>query len=424
MTAVQPGDIVITAWTISGGRGTFELAPGVGREAVLLDWSICEDITQHYTIVEANVFDPNDALGTHMLSGDETITITFHIPGGTETPTFTFRMVELAKVAHHGTMSSKTYQIRGISPEMINAQKNRMEKSYNELTSEIVHDVVTTFFESTKTWDNPDPTRVVQRIVANNIHPNEFLDEIKNRHVSAAYDSSSYVLFESRRSGENLFRFATLEYLMQQGPTLGYILRQVNGLDALPVTDREEWRTIYSIVLPSSFHTPTQLPSATAQTSFNLQTGKLQVTPRDFDPEAYGFTADSNSPISAAMVALINSPPLRQFRGNVVDAMNDTLKTFITQMHHDKHAFMARALNDVGVMEVMGNPAFHVGETVQLILPNKSELLMYQGEEEREITGTVLMSQVVHHVRAPNVTHPQYTCVIRFIKAGYAEAVG
>ena len=138
--------------------------------------SIYEDILNMYgPSCEIEVIDHSDALGQTKLNGsyDKDIEVAFSLLDAGSSTGFKFKFfgnknLDDEAAAGRGSLKYKTYNIRGVSKELLNAQGNRVKKGYNDLTSKIVEDIVKTNFNSDKSIEVKDQTKGKRRFLFNN----------------------------------------------------------------------------------------------------------------------------------------------------------------------------------------------------------------------------------------------------------------
>ena len=117
------------------------------------------------------VLDAVDALGQTNLNGKEEVQISFGVPGAfSNSRSFKFKLLQNADLDdgsknNIGVSHYKTYNLRLIRPELINAQGNYVKKSYNSLTSDMVQDIIKNNFKSDLSVEVKDSTKGQRRFI-------------------------------------------------------------------------------------------------------------------------------------------------------------------------------------------------------------------------------------------------------------------
>jgi hypothetical protein len=362
-------------------------------------------------------------MGNLMITGDETLNISYSVPGITDPATWSFHLTEIADITHHGAMKSKSYQLRGTSPEMVKAQHKYVDKNWaNNLTSEMVQWVVQNCFESSKSWECPTPTTVPKKVNGNYKHPMQFLDDLKERHVGPPGSSSAYTLFEQRTTGGGAFVFDTFDHMMTQSASLGYTYTQDAGILGRDITQREDYRKILFLKIPRSFFVTSQWSAVSTRFTYNAATGMNQATTVKYDPTKWNLLTAADQPVSGAELAFINDTLSAPPRSTPIDPPNDPEATGEADAKIARDQFMSRLNNDIGMMEVYANPDLKVGNVITLQLPLKAAWAA-DGDLEKQITQDVLIVSVRHKARAPTM-YPMCTYIVAFVKGGYNVSVG
>jgi len=421
-TYVRPGDINVTTFQLTSARG-WTLDYMTSANSMFGDWNVYESVFQPYTTVDVNVIDVLDDMGTLMITGDEMLNISYTVPGITDPATWTFHLTEIADITHHGAMKSKSYQLRGTSPEMVNAQHLYVSKNWEaNLTSEMVQWVVQNCFQSSKSWENPTPTTVPKKINGNFTHPMQFLDDLKERHVGPPGSSSAYTLFEQRTSTGGAFVFDTFDHLMSQGNSLGYTYTQDAGILGRDITARDDYRKILFLKVPRSFFVTSQWSAVSTRFTYNFATGKQLTTIVPYDPGKWTLSTAADEPVSSAEISDINATQSPPPRSTPIDPSNDVQATGEADAKIARDQFMSRLNNDIGMMEVYANPDLRVGNVITLNVPLKAAWAA-DGDTEKQINQDVLVVSIRHKARAPTM-YPMCTYIVAFVKAGYNSSAG
>ena len=138
----------------------------------------------------------------------------------------------------YGSGRNKQYTLKLVRPELIAAQGNYVQKSYNALTSDMVKDIIKNYLKSDAQIEIRESTRGQRRFVFNQDHPVSALKKLDNEHVSAQNESSLFALFMTDDGGQQKYVFTTYEQLFTQGPVA--TLTESTGLGSGMVSDIEK----------------------------------------------------------------------------------------------------------------------------------------------------------------------------------------
>lgn len=387
----------------------------------VVDCNIYESCMDHHTYADVTVFDPDDVLSQQMFSGDEEVEIGVKVPGGQNEAKFKFKMLQNTDVRHQGALKAKTYRFHMASPELLHGQSTSVAKSWNKETHEIVKDIVKDYWKSDKEVE-VEKTKNKQRFVGNNKPPHVVLDQLKNRHVSSENKSSAYTLFETRDdNGKQKFKFVTFEKLMKnKGGSSGNTYKQNPAMGQKTSTTGDDMWNIIALNLPETFNTIPRWSSATNQSSYCMASGKQQSKDIKYKDEEKNFKYLGESPIRKAEWDQVDKNK-KPWRHTVIDKANDKEKTEIAEMRAKKAAYMARLMNDVGTMQIHGNPNIKVGDVIKIEIGQQAD---GKTGESKQITASVLVVNLRHVFGLPNERPGPYTMIVEFIKAGYEEGVG
>lgn len=357
---------------------------------------------------EINVVDSNDVLGKSNLNGsyDKDVQISFSLDG-TGSASFKFKMMENKDLKDGssdkiGSGHNKKYTIRCCSAEMLNAQGNYVQKSYELQTSKIVEDIVKNNFKSDKSIDL-ESTYGSRRLVFSNKHPLEVIRILNSEHVSDENKSSAFVLFQRSQK----YVFSTYEKLFKQGAVV--TLKQSATLSFANGGDKAN--SILWINVPNSFFTPTRSLSKSQQNSYDPTTGTAdQVEQKKKSWSLPGNQAyDDTSYSKAVPVHTMN------------DAINNKSSTKLADARKNRVDFLSHLSQTYGTLEVYGNPDITLGSIVNLDIPNKSDGNTSAGE--KQFNGKALVVSIRHKIKPVGET-PRYTMILGVVTGGYKEGGG
>lgn len=405
----RPGDVEIVDLRLESIRGTIDL---VGS---FISASIYESVFTPGIVADIKVIDMNDALGELRISGDEMVYFTTYVKGSLFAP-YVFALHELTGLENVGAQKGKMYVLKCVSEEAMHAKTNFVQKSYNELCSDMVRDIHGTYMKSTKPIV-VEPTNVPQKILVPHRNPFLAVDLIKRRSVSIENKSSFYVFFENRVGEECTYNFLTLENLFKRD-----IAKEFKMSDTVNVSIRERGDdNILSYRVPQQFNAIERITLGGPRrvTSFNFTTWKfenkdIQTTDTVFQDGGKGTTV-SNEFKSKYFNPLI--PP----QSLIPVDISQKPESLIPEATPDFQAYISLMMQNSVKIRVIGDTALTAGSTINCALPNRRA--MTSGfEDDPLITGKFLISRIHHRIgEAPD--KPRYTCVIEAIKGRYEESL-
>lgn len=383
------------------------------KEASYIGFNIYEDILNAYgPVCEIRVLDHSDALGKKNLNGafDKDIEISLaNADFGGESKTYKLKFYQNKNLSDQsvnggGSGHHKQYDIRGVSPELIKAQGNYIQKSYKDQTHNIVKDVVKTV--SDKQLDIRSKSDVQRRVILNNKHFLDCVRDLNEIHVSNEDKSSCFVLYQETGQ-DSKYVFATFEKLFKEKPVV--TLAQSVGLDAKASFEQKQNSIIW--FRPSNnFFTPSRPLSKTRQKTFNFTTHKAGAP--EEDPETQFKLPDQpvykGKPKSAKEVPITHT----------YDKANDKQKHTTADAKANRAAFLSHLVQNSAELETYYNPKIKLGSMIKLDIPNKSE----QGSSggEKQFNGNCLVVAIRTKIKPAGQT-PRATMVLRVVKASYKE---
>lgn len=350
------------------------------------------------------VNDYRDALAKYNIDGKHPIKISFstELGGSASFDLMSYENVNLTdgSVSSRGSMKSKQYEIRGISPEYLNAQDNsNIQKSYPEIpVSSIMQDLVTTTgFMSRKGFFCDDPTR--PRSYRAQGHTIKVYQELLDLSVSIANKSSAYVLFVTG----GRYRYCTLEQLCMQGPVVN--LKQSTLLSKS--SERDRLNSIQSIVVDTSFFTPPRAKLKTRVATYDPVTGKATF------PFIFPISGFKHLGRPYAIPTSISSM-FNQIEITGHDRVNNKNPTGLAEARANRAAYLAHFAQNSASLTVPGNPRIKLGDVINITIPNKSTL---NEGLENQFNGPVLVTAINHEI-GPLGTQLRYKMGLKVTKAG------
>lgn len=384
---------------------------------------IYEDILNPYgPSCEIVVIDQTDALGKNNINGsyDQDIQISFSQQMGSGSLSFKFKLFENKNMkdgaaTESGTGRYKEYVIRGVSPELLSAQGNYVQKSYEEQTSKIVEDILKKNFKTDKQVEIKENTKSKRRFVFGNEHPLKALQKLNTQHVAASSKSSAFVLFQQNTGSNQKYIFTTFEKLFEESPVVK--LKQSSTLGASGTNMEDMQNSIRWIDVADSFYTPSRALNKPQEIGYDSTTGR----PFSSDPKTNSYSVadgktSSKGVFSQAPSNIKNVPVVTR-----LDATNEKDKTSVSEGRKNRTEFVSYLTQNYGSLEIIGNPKIKLGSMIELEIPKKAVSEVAAGE--KQFNGKALVVSIRHKIN-PIGTTPRYTMILGVVKGSYKEGGG
>lgn len=389
------------------------------KQATHAGLNIYEDILDPYgPKCEIRVVDHSDVLGTKDINGayDKDVEVEFD---GTEfnsgSRKYKFKMFQNKNlndlsIHNHGSGHHKQYDIRSVSSEMLNAQGNYMEKSYNAPTHSIIEDILKIGFKTDKTIDIQSKTDGQRRVILNNDHPLDCIKKLNNEHVSNEDKSSCFTLFQQTGT-EQKYIFATFEKLFQQKPEV--TLTQRYDLNSDEATHEEKQNSIMWFRPSDNFFTPTRSFTKPSEQTFNLTTHKVVSTNPTQNKNVKYKLIDSPVYSQDKQASYVDRVPIQ----SIHDKANNKENHGSTTAKNNRAAFISHLVQNSAELETYYNPKIKLGDVITLNVPNKSDTIK---GEEKQFNGKVLVTSIRTKIK-PLGQSPRATMILRVVKASYSD---
>ena len=413
---MQIGDININRLNI----GNIDLNSYI--QATYEGFNVYEDILNPYgPTCEIKVIDHSDVLGAANINGDynQNIEINFSLLGDSTDNLVGFKFkqyqnknLEDGANDKKGSLNSKVYTIRGVCMELLNSHGNFVSRSYNDLTSTMVKDVVTMNFKTDKEFVILENTKGKRRLVFSNEHPITVLKKLNSEHIAATSQSSCFVLFQQQNNGVQKYIFTTYEQLFQQNPVA--YLKQSTALNYSDALDSDKQNAILSFVVSDSFFTPVRSMAKASEQTVNMTTHGVVST----KPVALDFKLIDQPTYSGSRTADSEYPVKK-----IIDKVNEIQKNSIGDANKKRAAFISHLAQNSAEIEIPGNPAIKLGDIINLTIPNKSQSETGKAAGETQFNGNALVVAIRHKIKPIGIT-PRYTMLLRVVKASYKDLEG
>lgn len=381
--------------------------------------NVYEDILNSYgPAIEIRAVDPTDALGKNKINGsyDQDIKIKFTDDSG-QVVGFNFKQLENSDLNDEaqykqGSLHFKSYSIKGVSSEFLNAQGNYVQKSWNDKTTNVARDILKENYKTDKEVEIGEESKEKRKWLASNEHPLQQLQKLNDEHVASQSKSSAYTIFQRQENGTQKYNITTYEKLFQQSSVA--TLKQSTVLDSSASTEEDKKNSIMWINVGDNFFTASRHLTRSSEQTFNLTTHGIVETGSKENKfvlpgkEVYkGQTTNHAEVPQKKVYSKINEPNQRITTGDA------KIK---------KAEFLSHLAQNSAELEIPGNPKITLGSMITLQLPKKVDAGM-TGGNEMQFNDKVLVVGIRHRIKPIGQT-PRYTQVIKVVKASYDQGGG
>jgi len=377
--------------------------------------SIYESIFTPGMVADLVLIDTDDHLGQIKIIGDETVNMSFQVPGGV-TANYKFGVQAIDGVGTvTSSLKSKQYTLKLVSEEALYAQTCVIKHAFNTQHSSAIKTILTDYLK-TKKQIEVEETQGVQHIKVAGYAPYDAINMIKLRSTSTQNKSSVFVLFETRGESDQIFKFSTVEGLFKGSPVKTF--QQSDGLNSNIENITHD--QLLALEIPTQFNTIDRLThSVTDVVSFDFRTHTLNKKRLTSDSEKYASGGDGN----------LLSSELRQKYGNPKNAKtlfipednSARANTHIPEIAHNQKAYLGILLESALKIRTYGDFVLKAGAVIKLDIPNK---VSTTGNKENDtfLSGNFLISRI-HHDIGFFGENPRYTCVVECIKGNPEKGV-
>lgn len=407
------GDIKFTEFRIGG------MDLNDPNQAFPHEINIYEDILNSYgPALDVRVVDPTDSLSKNKINGsyNQDISIRFSDESG-KTVGFKFKQLENSNLNDEaqfkqGSLHAKSYTIKGIPTEFLNAQGNYVEKSWNDRTTNIAKDIIKNNYKTDKQIEVDEDSKEKRRWIASNEHPLEQLQKLNDEHVASQSQSSAYTIFQQQQNGNQKYKITTYEKLFQQGPVA--TIKQSTVLDSSASTEEDKKNSIMWINVGESFFSASRHLTRSSEQTINLTTHKVVQT----EPKNTKFVLPGKE-IYQGPTTNHKTVPQRKIYSKVNE---DQQKITPGEAKRKRAEFLSHLAQNSAELEIPGNPNITLGSIVNLQLPKKVDPGL-GGGNELQFNDKVLVVGIRHKIKPAGQT-PRYTMVLKVVKASYSQGGG
>lgn len=402
---MQPGSVILDNVSVGG----LNL---IGEDIYPDTIRIYEDILDPLG-AKASIFvtDMNDSIGRSGFVGsdDDEINISFTEVNRNISSSFNLRTFEGANLTDSseeetssgGSGNIKTYEIRCVSPEYNKNLDSRVERSFNDYTTNIVRDILRDVIETENTIEIQEQSTNRRRFVFSDT-PLNVLKDLNDEHVGNQSKSSAFLTFQQQKRSNTKYLITTFERLFKQGPVQNlYRDASINFGNA---SSEVIMNSIMRMNVDTSFFPNNRFLTSTVDKSYNPSTG---VVHDSSEPLVRNFTTPSRM-----------KREQRNTRGPILrtsyDALNDPNPLTTSEARALRAQFVAQISENYAEFMIHGNPNISVGDMVNLNIPNIS---ISSGSRERIFSGNALVVSITHTITQFGDS-PRYTMSLGCVRAG------
>lgn len=405
------GDALVENLVIVSDRGSLTLTRS------FVSASIYESMFTPGVVCDITVLDTQDLIGNLKLLGDETVSFSFKSPN-LKAANFTFALYEVSDQQQLASQRAKTYVLRCVSEEAMYAQTNYIQKSYNDLCSNIVQDICDRYL-FTKKRVEIETTRGNQNILIPHKSPYDAIKMVRSRSVAAGDSrSSSYLFFESRQNETQVLYFTTIESLFSKDPVKYFKQSGAINIDALSVGQDNN---ILSFKIPQQFSSLDKIsPGGTTRiTTFNFTTWQFETQDVKTSDRDYKDGGSGTSTSAAFTNRYLNAriPP----QSFIPVDISQRATTYIAEATADFQSYLGQILQNSLKIRVPGDTQLTPGVTIDCTFPNRSGITT-EMQEDPLMSGKFLISRIHHRIGLVQ-ERPRYTCIIEAIKGRFEEGI-
>lgn len=397
----------------------------LSANSLLAGFNIYEDILNPYgPVAELRMNDANDVAGEKKLNGDydKDVVIEFlpddaisGLGGGTKLKLKMYQNKHVNDMSIHNSGSGhyKSHDVRAVSPELLNAQGNFVEKSFNDKTNKIVEHVLKKGFKTKKQIELGE-TKGKRRIVIPRKHPLEALKQIQTEHVSEKYESSTFALFQQgNTNGEHKYVFKTFEELFE-GQTV-VKLKQTTNL-SFESSAQEKQDSIMWFKPSKNFDSEPRALNKPSEYAVDMTTHKV-VAADSKGNHKFKF-ADKQGVYDSTPSYVENHPSVLRYKH---DKVNNKDKHDTSSAMTKRAAFLSHLSQNSAELEVYYNPKITLGSMIELDIPKKASTGFEEGEGQFNGKCLVVAIRTKYRVSAEP---PNCTMILRVVKASFKQGGG
>jgi hypothetical protein len=377
---------------------------------------IVESLNTYGPSCNIKVVDGSNARSRFNINGsyDQNVSIKFTNDDG-KIVGFKFKQFEGAGVSDYsqekkGSAHNTQYDIKCVSAELLNAQGNYVEKSWEDKPTNICKQILQENYKTKLPVTTEEESEKKVRWISGKSLPLDELEKLTNEQVASKSKSSTFCIFQEQKNGNSEYKITTFEKRFKQSPVATIKLSTV--LDSATEEDKKNSCLWFNV--GSNFLSPIRHATVSSEESFNLATHKTASVPpkkNKFDlpdKEIYSEKTKHHKVVPQRTVySKLNQPePIRSAEAKA-----------------NRAEFLATLGQNYAECEVIGNPDITMGSMVNFMIPERADGVTGFGKGESQFSGKCMVVGIRHVIR-PMGQSPRYTQVLKLVKASFKESSG
>lgn len=330
---------------------------------------------------------------------------------------FKLKQFEGADLTDHaedkeGSGKNAQFTVKCVSPELLNAQGNYMEQSWEDKTTNIAKNILEKGYKTDKKI-NVEETKEKMRWICSNEHPYEALDRINENHVSAKNKSSCYFTYQKQKNGTSEYHIETVEEMFKREPVADIIYSTT--LDSSASSEKEKLNSALWVKVDSNFYSASRHLTKPSSQTFNLANHKASVV--EHKPETFTLPGKD---VYKGQTSYHQFVPQKK----IYSKTNQPAQPITTgEATKSRAEFLSKLAQNCAECEIIGNPDITLGSMVNLKIPKRTDGASGFGAGESQFADKCLVIGIRHRIREHGES-PRYTMVLKLAKASFAKSSG
>lgn len=387
----EPGDIRIVSIKLTNTNKSATI--DVRAQTSVL--SIFEDIEQPTLYAELTMVDSANLVKDFPIIGEEDLEIVYITPGREKPSRFKFRTFSVQGTTNNPTGKASAYTLKAVSQEHFTNAVNLVDKSYNNVVSEMVADILMQELRTTKPV-TIEATRGLIPLAIPQLSPLQAVDFLRQKAVSKRPSGGVFVFYENQYG----LNFVTLEKLIEEGSKS--IASRVFTYNPDIVSDSKRkafsFRNLQRFEHLSKFDTIDKMSTGMFKNSvrfYDMLSKEYGQTDFVLDQQAHKFESGnkgSSLPNTTKIVEEAKSgAPTYMFAPKDSSRGND----FVNDLLGYRHAFVKLFNQNITRCMAYGDNYLTVGEMITLDLPDVSGTTEKKTSDKR-YSGNYMITKLRH----------------------------
>jgi len=362
----------------------------------ILTLSIYEDIEEPTVFAEILIRDEIDLLTKLPIIGEENIEISFKSPTREQITTYKLRVFNITSSEISLNNKGSTYKLECVSIEHFLGTSVNIEKTYKDLISNMVNDILVNIIKTDKQLDI-ETTRGIIPFALPRIKAFPALDMLRQRAISMAPTGGVFVFFQNQTG----IVFKSLETMMEESKKS--IESRVFTYSPVTNTDADRETFGYRNLINFSHLKKSNNVDKIKAGLFNNSTKSFDLLTKSYENTEFKLNEQSNRIVTgqATKSKLPNSPSFIDAFSNIAQnkyfVTKDTSKgnEFISNFLSFKQAYAALFNQNIVRAFAHGDNYLKVGDMVTLNLPEASAIKK-SDVEDSTYSGNYMITKLRH----------------------------